>query len=118
MALLDEVAGRRGRPEHLAREPVGGDARAVRLDVAVAGARALAGLAVLDDHHVPDLGPAAVELAVEDEAAADAGAEREQDEVAGAAAGAVHELGERGGAAVVDQRDAQPEPVLEHVARG
>ena len=48
-------------------------------------AGALAGLAVLDDHHVPDLGPAAVELAVEDEAAPDAGAERQQHEVARAA---------------------------------
>ena len=59
MALLDEVARRGLRPEQLAGEAVGGVARAVRLDVAAARARALARLAVLDDHHVPDLGPAA-----------------------------------------------------------
>ena len=57
-------------------------AGAVRLDVAAAGARALARLAVLDDHHVAELGPAAVEPAAGDDAAADAGAERQQDEVA------------------------------------
>ena len=57
-ALLDEVARGRVRAEHALREPVGGRARAVRLDVAAPRARALARLAVLDDHHVPELGPA------------------------------------------------------------
>ena len=50
--------------------------------MAAARARALARLAVLDDHHVAELGPAAVEPAAGDDAAADAGAEREQHELA------------------------------------
>ena len=115
MALLDQVARRRRRPEQLAREAVGGVARAVRLDVAAARAGALARLAVLDDHHVPDLGPAAVELAVDDDPAADAGAERQQHEVVRAPPGAVRELGERRRAPVVDHADRHAEPRREHL---
>ncbi len=52
VTLLDEVARARAGAERAASEPVGGGARAVGLDVAVPGARALAGLPALDDHHV------------------------------------------------------------------
>ena len=58
MLLRDEVVRGRVRPEHALRDLVGRASRAVRLDVAAARARALARLAVLDDHHVPELGPA------------------------------------------------------------
>ena len=102
---------RRVRPEHALREPVGRRARAVRLDVAAPRARALARLAVLDDHHVPELGPAAVEPAAGDDAAADARPEREQHELARALAGAGAVLGEGGGARVVVDADRQAEPL-------
>ena len=78
--------------------------------VAATGARALAGLAVLDDDDVPELGPAAVEPAADHDPAADARAEREQDQVVGAAPGAERELGEGGGARVVVDADRKAEP--------
>ena len=116
MALLDEVARGRVGPEQPPREPVGGAARAVRLDVAAPRARALARLPVLDDHHVAELGPAAKELAAEDDAAADARAEREQHEVARAAAGAEPELGERRAARVVLDPTGRPSRCCSSVA--
>ena len=85
---------------------------AVRLDVPAARARALARLAVLDDHHVPELGPGAEELAVEDDAAADAGPERQRHEVGRAATRAELELGEGRAARVVLDLDRQVEPPL------
>ena len=57
------------------------------------GAGAAARLAVLDDHHVAELGPAMEERAVDDDASADAGAEREQHEVRDVAARSELELG-------------------------
>ena len=72
MLLHDEILRGRARAEHALGEPVGGVAGAVRLDMAATRACALARLAVLDDHHVAELGPAAEELSVDDHAAADA----------------------------------------------
>ena len=81
MPLRYEVVRSRIRAEDAPGERVGCPARAVRLDVTAPGAGAAARLAVLDDHHVAELGPAVEERAADDDAAADAGAEREQHEV-------------------------------------
>jgi len=65
------------------------------------------GSAVLDDHHVAELGPGAEELPVRDDAAPDTRAEREHDEVDRAATGAMHEFRIRSGARIVLHRDRQ-----------
>ncbi len=65
----------------LARRAIGGEARRDRLEVAATVAAPLAGRAVGVDDDVPELGPAAVEAAVEDDAPTDPGPEREGDEV-------------------------------------
>ena len=78
---------------------------------------ALARRAVRHHDDVAELGPAAVERAVEHDAAADAGAEREHDEVVGAAARAEPPLGERGGVRVVLDRRRHAEALAQHVAR-
>ena len=70
---------------------------------------ARAHVSILLDDDVPELGPAAEEAAVDDDAAADAGAEREHHEVLRAAPGAAAPLGERGGARVVLDPDREPE---------
>ena len=61
----------------------------------------LAGRATGDDDDVPELGPAAIETIVDDQASTDAGAEGEHDQVGRSAPGAEPPLGERGGIAVV-----------------
>ena len=93
-----------GRAERLLRELRRAHAGHVALEVAAAGARALAGDAVELDHRVPELGPAAVEPAVEDDAAAAARAERQHHHRLGAAAGAGAVLGERRHVRVVLER--------------
>ena len=89
----------------VARTPVD-----IALEMAAAGARALARDAVELDHGVPELGPAAVEPAAEDDAAAAARAERQHDHRLRAAAGARAVLGERGDVRVVLEVDRKPEP--------
>ncbi len=69
----------------------------------------LAGRAVELDDDVPQLRPAAVQPVVDDDAAADARAEREHHEVVRAASGAEPPLGERGGVAVVLHADGTAE---------
>ena len=75
--LLDEIVRVRVAAQQLARQLVRRPPRAVRLDVPASRAGALAGLTVLDDHHVAELGVGAEERAARDHPAADAGAERE-----------------------------------------
>ena len=99
--------------EHAPGERVGCPARAVRLDVTAPGAGAAARLAVLDDHHVAELGPAVEERAADDDASPDAGAEREQHEVRDLAARSELELGVGGCVRVVLDPDRQVEPALE-----
>ena len=89
--------------------------------MAVARAGALAPRPVVLDHHVPELRgrarEAAVRLSVEDQSAADAGPERQEDQVAGAAPGPETPLGDRGRVRVVVDRDAHPPPALHPVAK-
>ena len=91
-----------------------------RLDAAAAGAVALAGRAVGLDHGVAELGAgagrAAVDLAVEDQAAADPGADRQHHRVVGAAGGAVEVLGQGGDVGVVVDEDGQADPLADQVA--
>ena len=68
----DELARRTVRAEDLACETVDGGPGAVRLDVPAPAAVAVTRLAVLDDHDVTELGPAAIERPVEHHAAAHA----------------------------------------------
>src|SRR5438128_998556 len=116
MPLRDEIAGRRALAENAPREPVGRMAGAVRLDVTASRACALARFAVLDEHRVAELGPAVEELAVDHDAAADTGSERQHHQIRAAASGAVRELRERGGVRVVLDPDGDPEPLRELVA--
>ena len=67
----------RGGPERLLRKACRRGAADVRLQMAAAGARALAGKTVELDHHVAELRPTAVELSVEHDATTAARAERE-----------------------------------------
>src|SRR5919201_598892 len=76
----DELVRLHVRPERLLRDPRRGVAAHVRLEVAATGAGPLAGEPVRDDDDVPELGPAAVERAVEDDPAPAARPEREHDE--------------------------------------
>jgi polyisoprenyl-teichoic acid--peptidoglycan teichoic acid transferase len=73
----------------------------MRLEMAVAVARPLARLTTRDDDRVTELGPAAVEVIVDDQAAADAGAEREHDQVGHSPPRPEAPLGEGCGVAVV-----------------
>ena len=83
-------------------------------------AKALAGRPLDVDDDVAELScraeVATVELAVEDQAAADPGAEREHDHVVGAAARAEAVLRERRGVRVVLERNREAEPRREVVA--
>ena len=71
----------------------------------------MAGDAVEVDAHLADFAggvlAAAVHLAIEDEAAADAGAEGEGDDVAEAASGAIAELGPGHGVGVIFDNDGE-----------
>ena len=111
----------------LAHEPVGVgavspqlDGRALRrhagrdgLEVPVAVAAPLARRPIGRDDDVTELGPAAVEPSVDHHAAADAGSERERDEVVRAPARADPPLRERDRIAVVLDPDRQREPLAE-----
>ena len=81
--------------------------------MAVATAAAL--LAILFDHHVPELGAAAAaaanERAVSDDATTDAGADGQHHGVASSLRRAVQPLGEHRGVAVVVYRDRHAEPL-------
>ena len=112
----DEVPCRRAVAEHLPRDAVGRVAGAVRLDVAAPGARAVARLALLDDHDVPELRPAAEEPAADHDAAADAGAEGQHHHVVEVAARAEGELAERRDVRVVVDADRDLEAPLHLVA--
>ena len=74
---------------------------------------ALTGSTAAVDDHVAELGsgtdPAPVEPAAEDQAAADAGPERDHDHVRGAAAGSGLPFGERRAVGVVVDRSRKPE---------
>src|SRR6266511_6049234 len=87
----------------------------VGLQVPEPVARALAGNPVELDHHVAELGPAAVEVPVDHGAAATPGAEREHHHVTDFAAGPSRELGKRGRVRVVVDPDGKAEP-LRHPA--
>ena len=110
----------------LARQPqaLGADrvTRHERLQAAVVGAASRARRAVGVDDDVAELGrrPAGAvhEPPVDDEAAADAGAERQHDRVARPARLAPAPLGEHRRVAVVVDRDGQAEPLGQHVAHG
>ena len=105
-----------GDPQRLARER---GARRERLDAAVVGAVALTRRAVQVDHHVAELGAgadrAAVELAAEDQPAADPGADRQHDRLAAAARRPGAVLGERRQVGVVVDEHRQAEPLGHHV---
>jgi hypothetical protein len=118
IGLRDEVVRGRIRTEDALRHAVGGAPRAVRLHVPASVAGPLAGSAVLDDHHVPELGPTAVETAAEDDAAAHPGSERQHHEIGQTPAGAEAKLGQRRCARVVHHADGQAEPALELLAEG
>jgi polyisoprenyl-teichoic acid--peptidoglycan teichoic acid transferase len=75
----------------------GGDS----FEMAVPVTRSLARRSTGDDDHVTELGPAAIELLAEYEAAPDAGSKREHDQVARASPGAESPFRQRGGVAVV-----------------
>ena len=112
MLLLDQVVRGRVSSDHLLRDARRRRAGAVRLDVTPACARPLARHAVLDDHHVPELGPRVEELPGEDDPAADPGAERERPEVRRAPSRPVRMLGVRRAARVVLDADRQVEPLV------
>ena len=108
LALLrepDEPVRVDGRPECLLRELGRGEAGHVWLEVPAPGARPLARESVVHDHHVAELGPAAVELAVDDGATAAPGAEREHHHRLHVARRAEVELGVRGRVGVVLDAD-------------
>ena len=90
-----------------------------RLHAAAAGAVALARRAVHLDHHVADLARGAerapVELAAQDQAAGDAGPERQDDRVARAPGRAGAVLGDRASVGVVVDEHRQAEPLGHHV---
>ena len=94
--------------------------RGVTLDTAVARAGSVAAGTVIDENHVAELGTgsvrAAVEVAVDDQAATDPGSEGEQNDVGGAAGGAVTVLGERGEVGVVVHRDRKADPLRDDVS--
>ena len=132
--LGDERAGRahalrlialaRARPRPLAGEPLrlAGERRArrERLEAASVRAVALAARAVDLDHDVPSSAPrpdgAAVQLAAENQAAADAGPERQHHRLAGAARCAGPVLGQHRQVGIVVDEYGQPEPFGHDVA--
>src|SRR5262249_25020563 len=103
---------RGGRPGRLARAAGRGRAGHVGLEVSAAGARSLAGNPVELDHHVPELRPAAVELAVEDDAAAAPRSECEHHHRLHVASGARVKLAVGGRVRIVLDTDGNREAVL------
>lgn len=97
--------------EQLPRRRLDGAARREGLEVTATGAMTLAERPVRVDDHVPGLragaDPAAVEPPVEDQAAADAGAERDHHHVCRPAPGAGLPLRERGAVGVVVDRSGE-----------
>src|SRR5581483_4234054 len=116
----DQPVSVRGGAEGLLRRSRRGEARDVRLEVAAAVAVSLAGATVVDDHHVAELRAPAVRAAkraaAADDAATEAGAEREHDEVVDAATGAGLPLPDRGGVRVVVEPDGTVESLLHVLA--
>src|SRR5581483_2111401 len=114
----DEPMRVRCRAEGLAGQLVRRLPRDVGLEVSAAAADARQ--AVVYEHRVAELRAgadrAAVRPSAENQAAADAGAERDHDHVACALTGAGAPLGDGGGVAVVVERDRQAEPLPHHVA--
>ena len=100
----------------LLRKPVGSAAGTVRLDVAATRARAGARRAVLDDHHVPELGPRSEEAPRRDHAAAHARPEGQHHEVLHALARPVPKLRVRRTAGVVLEPDGQFQATFHFVA--
>src|SRR4051794_9293646 len=114
----DETVCVGGRAERVLCRLRRREAGHVRLEMPTADAMALTGTAVVDDHGVTQFDAAAVgapeRAAVRDDAAAEAGAEREHDEVVDAAPGAGTPLRDRRGVRVVVEAGGKPEP-LGHV---
>src|SRR5262249_49084169 len=90
------------------------------LDAAAAWAVALAGQPVHLDRHVTELGAgpgrATVDLAAEDQAAADPGPDRQHHHVVGAAPGAIQVLGQGRDVGVVVDEDRKPGATTDHLA--
>jgi polyisoprenyl-teichoic acid--peptidoglycan teichoic acid transferase len=105
------------RPEDLARGGIGGVSGGERLEVSPAGARSLTPWPVVEHHHVTELCPAAKRPPVEDDAAADAGPEREHDHVPAATPGADAPFGERGCVRVVLDPYGKTEPLAQPLAK-
>jgi hypothetical protein len=98
-----------GAPQ-LLRDAFRGSARHEGLEVAATMAVPLARRPVRLDDHVPDLRPAAVRAAVEDDPAPDSRAQREQHDRREALPGSELPLGESGRVRVVLDPDRKPEP--------
>jgi len=96
-------------PEERGSRSIGCEPGGVGLEVPPPVTVPLARLPPGDHDHVPELGPAAIEMAVDDDAAADAGAEGEHDHVCRPLPRTEPPFGEGGGIAVV--LDAGREPV-------
>ncbi len=90
---------------------VGSVAGRVRLDVTAAVTVPLARLSTGDDDGVPELRPAAIQVTVDDNAAADPRSEREHDHVRHAPPCSQAPLGQRGGVAVILGAGRKPEAV-------
>jgi hypothetical protein len=116
MILGDETVCIGSRPEDALRNLVGRASGAVRLDVTVAGAQAVARLATLDDHHMPELGPAVHQPPVRDDAATDARTEGEHQEIARPASRSEAVLAVGGTRPVVLEPHREAEPLLHLVA--
>src|SRR5215470_2732501 len=108
--------------EALARSRACRTAADVRLQMAATGARTLTGPAVVDDDYVPELYTDAVtaaeRLAAGDDAAADAGPEREHDQIVLASPGADLPLADRSRVRVVFEPDRDAEPLVHPIAQG
>src|SRR4051795_3167834 len=110
-AFEQAARDRRARPRQLAGLPAEDVAGGVLLQAAAVAA--LAAVAVRDDDNVAELArhpvPPALHAAVDDDASADAGSERDHDDVALALCGAEPPLGPRRGVRVVlhDHRQAE-----------
>ena len=110
--LRQVVSHRRARDDQLTRLPLEGVAGGVLLPAAAVAARAA--VPVRHHLHVPELAGhavgAAVDPAVHDDRAADAGAQRDAQDEAVAGAGAEPALAERGGVGVVVDHDRDGDP--------
>lgn len=96
------------RAVELGSRSIGGEPRCVSLEMPVPVAVPLARLSAGDHDHVPELGPAPVEMVVDDQSAADPGAEGEHDQIRGTSTCSEPPLGERRSIAVVLDAGGQP----------